>query len=196
MAKLVKCKICGAEIAKTAKTCPNCGANQHKGATVAFVVIVIVTIILVISVLSGGEGEDNTGVADSQQGNSSTISESSNEAANDAEEEMEVISVTAEDLYSAYEENSVNADNLYKGNIVSVTGVVSNIGQDIITKKPCVSLDSGDEFGLYPVQCFFSDSSDALANLRDGDIVTIVGKCTGYSVTNVQLTNCELLTTE
>ncbi len=29
MGKLVKCKTCGAEIAKTAKRCPKCGAQQH-----------------------------------------------------------------------------------------------------------------------------------------------------------------------
>lgn len=29
MGKLVKCKSCGAEIAKTAKRCPKCGAQQH-----------------------------------------------------------------------------------------------------------------------------------------------------------------------
>lgn len=30
MAKLVKCKTCGEEIAKSAKTCPKCGARQKK----------------------------------------------------------------------------------------------------------------------------------------------------------------------
>lgn len=29
MGKLVKCNTCGAEIAKTAKRCPKCGAQQH-----------------------------------------------------------------------------------------------------------------------------------------------------------------------
>lgn len=30
MAELVKCKTCGEEIAKSAKTCPKCGARQKK----------------------------------------------------------------------------------------------------------------------------------------------------------------------
>lgn len=39
MAKLVRCKTCGAEIAKTARFCPNCGAQQHVGALSACAVI-------------------------------------------------------------------------------------------------------------------------------------------------------------
>ena len=44
MAKIVKCKTCGAEIAKTAKTCPKCGAKQHTVALSLCAVIIILTI--------------------------------------------------------------------------------------------------------------------------------------------------------
>lgn len=48
--KLVKCKSCGAEIAKTAKTCPQCGAVRHNGAKIACTIIAIVTIVLCVAV--------------------------------------------------------------------------------------------------------------------------------------------------
>ena len=102
------------------------------------------------------------------------------------------ISVSARNLYNAYTQNAVNADALYKNKRVAVTGVITNIGQDMVTKKPCISLDSGSDLNLYPVQCFFQESSSDLASLRDGDSVTIVGECTGFFVANVQLSDCTL----
>lgn len=53
MAKMVKCKACGKEIAKSAKKCPYCGAKQHKGVGAACGIIVIITIVLIFAVLAG-----------------------------------------------------------------------------------------------------------------------------------------------
>lgn len=102
------------------------------------------------------------------------------------------INISARNLYNAYTQNTVNADALYKNKRVAVTGTITNIGQDMVTKKPCISLDSGSDLNLYPVQCFFQESSSDLASLRDGDSVTIVGECTGFFVANVQLSDCTL----
>lgn len=55
MKKLIKCKTCGAEIAKTSKTCPRCGAKQHQGAYIAIGIITAVMIIAVIGILFGEE---------------------------------------------------------------------------------------------------------------------------------------------
>lgn len=57
--KLVKCKSCGAEIAKTAKTCPQCGAKQHQAALSVCVVIIVIAVFLCIgTVASGGSGDE------------------------------------------------------------------------------------------------------------------------------------------
>lgn len=190
MAKLIQCKTCGAEIAKTAKACPHCGAKQHQGTYAACAVVIILAFIAIVGVIAvsgSGSGSETQKVNGNNQstGNSAVISN---------DEAAETINVSAEQLYSSYTENTVNADNLYKGKYLSVTGTITDIGQDLVTKKPCVSLDSGSEYGLYPVQCFFPSSSDDLANLRDGETVTIVGKCSGYNIAFVQLTGCELQT--
>lgn len=55
MKKLVTCKTCGATIAKTARTCPSCGAKQHQGAYIAIGIITAVMIIAVIGILFGEE---------------------------------------------------------------------------------------------------------------------------------------------
>lgn len=40
MAKLVKCKICGNKIAKSAKTCPHCGSKNRKTVSPVFAILV------------------------------------------------------------------------------------------------------------------------------------------------------------
>ena len=62
MAKMVKCKSCGAEIAKTANRCPKCGAKQHIGALVACVITVFVAIGAIVAVIGGSSG--GSGLAD------------------------------------------------------------------------------------------------------------------------------------
>lgn len=50
--KIIKCKVCGAEIAKSAKVCPSCGAKNKK-----HTVLAVVLIILGISLLASVFGE-------------------------------------------------------------------------------------------------------------------------------------------
>lgn len=57
MAKLIKCKACGAEIAKSAKTCPHCGAKNKKRGPWGIIIAVIVVIALVGS-CSSKEGNE------------------------------------------------------------------------------------------------------------------------------------------
>lgn len=57
MKKMVKCRSCGADIAKTAKRCPNCGARQHIGSYVACAIIIVVTFIACITILGGSGGD-------------------------------------------------------------------------------------------------------------------------------------------
>lgn len=56
MAKLVKCKTCGEEIAKSAKICPKCGAKQKK----SHPVLAVLLLILMIGGLGAAVGEKDT----------------------------------------------------------------------------------------------------------------------------------------
>ena len=47
--QLIKCKICGAEVAKSAKACPSCGAKIKKKGTILIGIIVIAVLIGIIS---------------------------------------------------------------------------------------------------------------------------------------------------
>lgn len=63
MRKMCKCKACGAEIATSAKACPQCGAPNKKKMgclpTLLCVIVIFVTIITVAAIL-GGEETPNT----------------------------------------------------------------------------------------------------------------------------------------
>lgn len=50
--KLVKCKACGEEIAKSAKTCPHCGAKNKKP-TALGIVLIVIGILVVIGAIGG-----------------------------------------------------------------------------------------------------------------------------------------------
>lgn len=56
MAKLVKCKSCGNDIAKSAKVCPHCGAKNKRGCGCG-VVIVAVFVIVAVAFIAGKGGE-------------------------------------------------------------------------------------------------------------------------------------------
>lgn len=77
MAKIVKCKACGAEIAKTAKRCPHCGAKQHVVASSICSVIVVLVIIAIFSIVKNSLSDVSSHFEDTQQiaqENSQTIS--------------------------------------------------------------------------------------------------------------------------
>ena len=59
MNKLIKCKSCGAEIAKNAKACPHCGAKNSPGClgTILGVLLLFFGITVIIGMLAGG-GDD------------------------------------------------------------------------------------------------------------------------------------------
>ena len=52
--KMVTCKTCGKQIAKTAKRCPYCGARQHQGALTACCLIVVFAVIAIFYVMTSG----------------------------------------------------------------------------------------------------------------------------------------------
>lgn len=184
MAKMVKCKTCGADIAKTAKCCPNCGApnNQQIPLWGRIIIAAVAAVMLIIMISDRDDSDDSASTSASAA--TTTVKETATPEP--------AIEVTASELYSAYAENAVNADSIYKNKTVSVTGTITDIGQDILTNKPCVSLASGDAFGIYSVQCFFKDATDEIAALRDGDTITITGTCTGANLGIVQLSSCAI----
>ncbi|PZE09592.1 hypothetical protein DMX10_30395 [Pseudomonas sp. 57B-090624] len=82
----------------------------------------------------------------------------------------------ASDLARAYADNTVAADQEFKGRRFKVTGTVVAINTDFLG-KPYVSLKGGVNQFMEPQFAFDKDQVDDLAELRKGMKVTFV--CTG-----------------
>lgn len=195
----MKCTKCGNEY--DGKFCPECGtpaepketscstpapapAPKKKGGCLKIFVIALLLILalLVFSIAMGGSSDSPA--------NDSSDADAQNSTA--ATPEPEYIEVTAKDLLAAYDENTVSADNTYKDQLLKVTGTVGTIGKDIMDDA-YVTLTSDEPYSLISVQCYFSkDNLDAIASLKEGDTVTITGKCDGESL-NVLLKQCNLV---
>lgn len=87
MSKMVRCKTCGTEIAKSAKVCPKCGAKQKKHIVLG-VILVIFGILLISAAIGGGsdDGEPKKVV-------DSTPTQSQDEDSNSAEPEKTTFGV-------------------------------------------------------------------------------------------------------
>ncbi len=103
----------------------------------------------------------------------------------------EVVTVSAKQMMDGYESNELRANQLYEGRVVSVSGVVDSVGEDLMG-DPYVLLTDGSEFTFTGVQCFFGDSHrDELARLSKGDRVTLRGQGEGYLM-NALVRGCRL----
>ena len=100
------------------------------------------------------------------------------------------VKLSASELYVAYEKNEVSADNQYKDKIIAVTGVIENIGKDVLS-NPYVTLKTGQY--LNGVNCYFSDDkNNEIARLSKKQKITIQGECDGFSLLNVIMRKCEI----
>jgi len=94
-----------------------------------------------------------------------------------AEREGPAITISAEDLYKAYVSNEAEADKLYQGKILIVTGTV---GTPVVgIGNPAVDLIGANQKPI--VQClgFATDEKDTISKLKTGQKVTVKGKCMG-----------------
>lgn len=107
---------------------------------------------------------------------------------------------TAYELMSSYEENIVNADKEYTDKTIIISGKISEIGKTNNDRNLCVLLDSGTYFKCVQLN-FDLSKTDEVAELKKGDSVKVLGKCTGksgkhfliFDGDNVMIENCYLI---
>lgn len=91
--------------------------------------------------------------------------------------------LTASQLYAAYDANEVAADNKYKGKVIVVSGTIESIGKDILDEAYIVLEAGGMMSG---VQCMFSDEYLLAFNkISKGQNVSILGTVSGLSLGSV-----------
>lgn len=98
--------------------------------------------------------------------------------------------VSAETLIYVYAENEVAADDNYKNKIIEVTGVVSQVKKEG-ANRIIVVLRSSRAFG--GVNCQLkNDYKEEAIDLKAGDNITIIGKCSGLKSRSPYLRNCSI----
>jgi hypothetical protein len=87
------------------------------------------------------------------------------------------VTISAEDLYKAYDSNEADADKLYQGKILIVSGSVGDTDTPAVG-NPAVTLSAQKSAAI---QCFgfAADQKDAVSKLKTGQTVTVKGKCMG-----------------
>ncbi len=96
--------------------------------------------------------------------------------------------LTARQLYEAYNENEISADEKFKDKKVAVAGVIDDLTKDIMGNAK-VSLRVGI---LQSVICDFGDKIKLVSKLSKGDKIIVIGNCDGFVMRQVILEDCEL----
>lgn len=151
-----------------------------------FIVVTAFVVLSVIGSLFGGQ-EPPTSTPAHNEPQAATTANS--ETAPEPKEAETIIPVSAIDLYTAYENNEVSADQQFKGKTCQIVGTVDDIG--VVLGETYVTLSSGDMYSIVGVQCMFKDKAeiDKVAQLQKGANVTIIGKVDGKSI-NVGVRDC------
>ena len=166
MEKIIKCKACGNEMAKSAKSCPNCGARNKKPFFKKWWFWGIIVVVLIIVVASSGGNETNT----------------TNQAPKNTENEVnetETITYEVVDLNSMIESlksNALKAEAEYQDKYVEVAGKIKSFDSDgaYITIEPTTA----DEWNFDSAMCYIKDENQKnfLIEKNVGDVVTVKGK--------------------
>ena len=106
---LIKCKVCGEEIAKSAKTCPKCGAKVKKPIYKKWWFIAIVIVAIIIAISSAGGSKDTT-----ETTNTSNVSA--------PQETIEYTKYDVSTLLDELEWNALSAEEKHNKEYVEITG--------------------------------------------------------------------------
>lgn len=186
--KMTTCKSCGAEIARSAKACPKCGAKNKKPIykRVWFWILAVI-LVLGIGGAAGGSGGGETADAPADTSAGTQNEQAAEESQDTQEEAIEYADVTTDELSDALESNAMNASDTYKGNYYAVTGRLETIDA---SGDYIVLVDIDDDFSFHVIQCYIKNDEqlEKVKSMSTGDTVTVRGKITdvgevlGYSM--------------
>ncbi|MCD8375573.1 MAG: DUF4352 domain-containing protein [Oscillospiraceae bacterium] len=142
VAKMVKCKTCGADIAKNAKVCPQCGGKVNRmtpGVAAAICIIIVVAVILIVAVIASSSSGDETGGVEQTAGQSGTTASEETQTADGGESEdtRTADGGESEDTRTAESDDSGESED-----INTVDGTTKTIGDWEITATSVEVVDS------------------------------------------------------
>ena len=187
--KLTACSACGAEMAKSAKACPHCGAKNKKPIFKKWWFWVIA---VVLAAAIGGSGGGDTPAPSGSGGTVSSAPAGSGTAAgssSSAPVEISYAHYDVTDLFDELNSNALKAEKTFKGQYVELEGYVSNIDSSGKYIGIGAAPDNYDYF-LASIQCYIKNDAqlEKVLEVNVGDSITIrgkirtVGEVMGYSL--------------
>lgn len=184
--KMVTCKHCGAEIAASAKVCPQCGGKNKKPLYKRPWFIAVIAIIIIGAI--GSAGGDKT--SNEAEKNDTQVTTSGNTNNTQPESETPEITYTAyavSELMDDLNSNALKAADKYKDQYVELTGRLNVIDS---SGKYISIVSTEDEFAILGVQCYIKseEQKSAVMDMSIGDTVVVkgkikdVGEVMGYSL--------------
>ena len=178
---LINCHECGSQVSTEAAACAKCGAPLRSRTQTRPVIKALGAIVLVLLVAGFFAGRQRSDTADSDQEPAVALVEAP-------------ISVTAQELAVAYKENTVAADNRFKGRRLLVQGVVASIDTDI-ANEAYLSLVGLSDFEH--VHAGLSAAArQVAASLRPGSPALLACVGNGDIIKTPMLKDCQFRTNE
>ncbi len=196
---IITCLDCNKEMSDAATACPQCGKPNGKistsrpvgiflGIGILFIPIVFAwftlrkghstksriisfcwLVLSLVVIASGNKSNNNSTESSSSVSSTSKIVET-------PKKEEAVLDVTPNELAYAYSDNTIAADQKFKGKIYRVSGMVVDINTDV-WGNPYITMQGGDNPFMLPQFKFEKSELAQLANLKKGTRATLV--CVG-----------------
>lgn len=180
--KMTKCAYCGADIAKSATICLQCGARNNKPIykRTWFIVLCVLAVLIVVVNL-GGQSDtkvpDNTAVSDSGKTPDSSTKDPV----------IEYTNYEVNELIDDLSDNALKAQKKYAKAYVKLTGKLNVIDS---SGKYISIVPTNKKFSILGVQCYINgeEQLNKVMEMKIGDTVTLKGKITsvgeviGYSL--------------
>lgn len=188
--KLKNCDSCGAEIATSAKTCPQCGAKVKRPITRKWWFWVI--IVVVIAAIAGGASGSNSNTpsgADTSAAGTSTTDKPASADKPAAEQPVSYTHYNVTELFDALSDNAMKAQSDFKDQYVEIEGYLRVIDSDGKYIGVGAASDNFD-YILQTVQCYIKNDTQKQQIMeisKDSPIVVrgkikTVGEIQGYSL--------------
>jgi hypothetical protein len=105
-----------------------------------------------------------------------------------------VFSMTTEEIWKQYNDYPRNADSLYTGKVIELSGNLSRIDKNDSLVSVVFVMAADSMFGDKTISCLmYLKHNDEVAALSPGSQVKIKGYCTGFNDPDIKFNKCSVV---
>lgn len=164
MEKMVKCKACGQEIAKSARTCPNCGAKQKK--SIGKTIGIALAVVIVIGAIAAAAGKD-----DKPKKVESGQNPSSSQGTNQDTNQDTTQSSEEQSTFGVGDKVEYNGVYVTLNSVKEISGgeyLAPEEGKMYVSCEFTIENESKDELNISSIMCFDAYVDDIVTDMSMG----------------------------